>query len=88
MPSVDVADERRQCFAQQLDGVARAHRALDQDRAVDAGHAVVVARDLAQEVRARLGGLGIEGDHLAALVALEHRDHRLLAEPQPAERTI
>ena len=48
-------------LAQQLDGVAGAHRALDQHRAVDPGHAVVLARDLAQEVRARLGGLRDRG---------------------------
>jgi hypothetical protein len=29
-------------------------------------------------------GLGIEGDHLAAWVALENSDHRLRAEPQRA----
>ena len=66
-----------------LDGHAEAqrrrleHRPLHQDGAIDAGRAVVGAADLAQDRAARLGGLGIDRDHLAARIALEHGDHHL-----------
>jgi hypothetical protein len=62
---------------QELDAIAGSDRSLSQHSAINAGRAVVTARDVTQDFRVRCRRIGIERDHLAARVALKDGDHDL-----------
>src|SRR5947209_2115682 len=64
------------------DLIACPHHALGQNGGIDAGLAFMIAHDAPHHFRIRLRCVGIEGNHLAAGIALKHNDLGLLAEPQ------
>ncbi len=66
-------------LVQERDLIAYMDRALDQHRAVHANTPFVRLRDRLQNLGARLSGVGIERDYLAAGIALENRDPGHLA---------
>ncbi len=61
---------------QNLDRITRPDHAFHQHCAIDPGKAFMITRDLAQNLWVRLGGVGVERDHLATRVAIKDGDHR------------
>src|SRR5205807_1260847 len=56
--------------------------ALDEDGAIDTGHAFMRLRDLFQYRRRFFGGVGIERDHHTARIALQNGDNNFRSNPQ------
>ena len=72
----------------QPDLVAGADDAFHQDGAIDACGAAVVFGHAAHDLGVGQSGVGVERDHLAAGVAVRHRDLRLRADAQPAPHPL
>src|SRR5437762_13858098 len=62
--------------------IAFVQHAFDQNRAVNARHALVSLRYFLQYRRHFFSGIGVERDHHAAWIALENRDDHLRPDPQ------
>ena len=75
---------RVSCLVEERDFVAGADDALHHDGAIYAGRAAVVFGHAAHDFRVRQSGVGVKRDHLAAGIAVCHRDLRLRADTQPA----
>src|SRR5580765_4571963 len=72
--SPSASQPQPQELIQHFNRIASPHFALDKDRCVNSGLAVVRLSNLSAELRVCFTGIWIQCDHLAARVSLENRD--------------